>query len=154
MHLHPFLYEFRSGFILLGGLCSVFVTHEIKKRIIRVSELWGQKTEIEGLFGQQVSPQVVETLIKNKDKISKSQVSILFLDIRNFSSFIELMDPQEVNDFQNDQDYFFTKFKEIQLKGIEKPIEVYQVSKTTDNSNNGKLKAAYDTNVPTPNFGL
>jgi len=102
MHLHPFLYEFRSGFIFLGGLCAVFVTHEIKKRIIKVSELWGQKTEIEGLFGQQVSPQVVETLIKNKDKTSKSQVSILFLDIRNFSSFIELKDPQEVNNFQND----------------------------------------------------
>lgn len=102
MHLHPFLYEIRSAFILLGGLCAVFVTNEIKKRIIKVNHLWKEKTEIEGLFGQQVSPKVVEALIKDQDGTHKTEVSILFLDIRNFSSFAELKDPQEVNDFQNE----------------------------------------------------
>ena len=65
MHLHPFLYEIRSVFIFTGGLCAAFVTNEIKKRIIRVNQLWEQKSEIEGLFGQQVSPQVAEALIKD-----------------------------------------------------------------------------------------
>lgn len=102
MHLHPFLYAIRSVFILIGGLCAVFVTNEIKKRIARVSELWEQKSEIEGLFGQQVSPQVAEALVKDQNHTHKIKVSILFLDIRNFSSFSELMDPQDVNDFQND----------------------------------------------------
>lgn len=102
MHLHPFLYEIRSAFILLGGLCAVFVTNEIKKRIIKVNQLWKEKTEIEGLFGQQVSPQVVEALIKDQNRTHKTEVSILFLDIRNFSAFAELKDPQEVNDFQNE----------------------------------------------------
>ncbi len=102
MHLHPFLYEVRSAFILTAGLCAVFVTNEIKKRIVRVSELWKQKTEIEALFSQQVSPQVVEALISDEHHSDKSIVTILFLDIRNFTSFTEQMDPQEVVGFQND----------------------------------------------------
>ncbi len=102
MHLHPFLYELRSAFILIGGLCAVFVTNEIKKRIVRISELWKQKTEIEGLFSQQVSAQVVEALVRDQNSTHKLNVSIMFLDIRNFSSFTELKDPQEVNSFQND----------------------------------------------------
>ncbi len=262
MHLHPFLYELRSAFILIGGLCAVFVTNEIKKRIVRVSELREQKKEIEGLFSQQVSPQVVEALVKDQNRTQKIIVSIMFLDIRNFSLFAEAKDPQEVNTFQNDlfcplidivnkhngivnqilgdgfmatfgapvkdqdhaskavlsgleileeieklidrgtipptrvgigvhtgqvvtgnigneirkqysvsgtaviiaarleqlnkelntsflvskdiydkvkdQDCRFSRFDEIQLKGIEKPIEIYEVSKTTNNSNNGK----------------
>jgi len=102
MHLHPFLYLIRSAFILTGGLCAVFVTSEMKKRIFRINKLWKQKTEIEGLFSQQVSPQVVEALVKDQNHTQKTKVSILFLDIRNFSSFAEMKDPQEVNDFQND----------------------------------------------------
>jgi len=102
MHLHPFLYEIRSAFILTAGLCAVFVTNEIKKRIVRVSELWKQKTKIEGLFSQQVSPQVVEALISDTHHSDKSIVTILFLDIRDFTSFSEQMDPQEVVGFQND----------------------------------------------------
>jgi adenylate cyclase len=102
MHLHPFLYEIRSGFILAGGLCAVFVTNVIKKRIFRISELWEQKSKIEGLFSQQVSPQVVEALVKDQNHTYRANVSILFLDIRNFSSFAELRDPQEVNTYLND----------------------------------------------------
>jgi adenylate cyclase len=101
MHLHPFLYEFRSVIILAGGLCAVFVTNEIKKRNIKVSDLWKQKIEIEGLFGQQVSPQVAEALVKDQNQNHKNKVSILFLDVRNFSSFADQKDPQEVNSFQN-----------------------------------------------------
>jgi len=73
MHLHPFLYAIRSVFILTGGLCAVFVTNEIKKRIARVSELWEQKSEIEGLFGQQVSPQVAEALVKDQNRTHINQ---------------------------------------------------------------------------------
>ncbi len=102
MHLHPVLYKVRSGFIFIAGLCAVFVTREMKKRIVHVYELREQKSEIEGLFGQQVSPQVVDALIKDQNRTQKTKVSILFLDIRDFSSFIETKEPQEVNDFQND----------------------------------------------------
>jgi len=110
MHLHPFLCEIRSAFILVGGLCAVFVTNEIKKRIVRVKELGEQKAELEGLFGQQVSPQVVEALVKDQNLTQKTIVSILFLDIRNFTSFSEMMDPIDVNKFQND---FFRPIIEI-----------------------------------------
>lgn len=102
MHLHPFLYEIRSAFILMAGLGAVFVTNEIKKRIVRMSSLWQEKAEIEGLFSQQVSPQVVEALLKDENRTHKTEVSILFLDIRDFTSFTELRDPQEVVDYQND----------------------------------------------------
>lgn len=102
MHLHPFLYEIRSAFILMAGLGAVFVTNEIKKRIMKMNKLWQEKTEIEGLFSQQVSPQVVEALIKDQNRSQKSDVTIMFFDIRNFTSFAEMKDPQEVIDFQNE----------------------------------------------------
>jgi len=45
---------------------------------------------------------------------------------------------KDIYDKVKDQDCRFSRFDEIKLKGIEKPIEIYEVSKTTNNSNNGK----------------
>lgn len=117
MHLHPFLYSGRSVFIFISGLSAVFVSFEMKKRIVHIIKLAREKKEIEGLFSQQVSPQVVEALVKDQNRTHKTIVSILFLDIRNFSTFAEMNEPQAVNDFQND---LFRPLIEIvnQNKGI------------------------------------
>jgi adenylate cyclase len=102
LYFPPLLYQMRSVFIFLGGLCTVFVTNEIKKRITHIGHLSDQKSKIENLFGQQVSPQVAQALLERDQNGTKLSASILFLDVRDFSDYAEHKTPEEVNVFQND----------------------------------------------------
>ncbi|HHP7242982.1 MAG TPA: adenylate/guanylate cyclase domain-containing protein [Cyclobacteriaceae bacterium] len=101
LHFPPILYVARSFFMLIAALSSVFVAKEIKSRELQSSKLISQKIEIESLFGQQVSKKVAETLLADNYTNKKREVSILFMDIRNFSTFAEHHDPNEVIEFQN-----------------------------------------------------
>ncbi len=62
-----------------------------------------QKQRIEMLFGQQVSSEVVQALLdkEDNDDVKRSQATIMFLDIRNFTVFARGKDPTEVIRFQN-----------------------------------------------------
>lgn len=101
LHFPPILYYARSIFMMIAALSAVYVTNEIKNRTLVSFDFIKQKNEIEMLFGQQVSKTVVDTLIANNFSSDKRIVSILFMDIRNFSRSVENMDPQDVIKFQN-----------------------------------------------------
>ena len=60
-------------------------------------------TKIESLFGQQVSQEVAQELIKNEREIDSKiyDVTIMFLDIRDFTKFADSREPAEVAKFQN-----------------------------------------------------
>ncbi len=59
--------------------------------------------EIEMIFGQQVSKEIVQQLLLTKGEFPSQRMnaSILFLDIRNFTPFAEAHSPEEVIHFQN-----------------------------------------------------
>jgi adenylate cyclase len=59
---------------------------------------------MEKLFGQQVSPAIVDEIIKNKQEIisRKRNVCVLFLDIRGFTPYCEDKSPEEIITYQND----------------------------------------------------
>jgi len=60
--------------------------------------------KIKSLFGQHVSSEVADELIANDDGISESklyEVTIMFLDIRDFTVFADSRAPKEVANFQN-----------------------------------------------------
>lgn len=95
------LYGVRSIFILLTGLCSAYVAREIKNRMENSLKFFHERNQLEHLFGQQVSKQIVDALVSDSDYSRKIEVSIMFLDIRNFSAFAEKRDPEEVIAFQN-----------------------------------------------------
>ncbi len=59
--------------------------------------------KIENLFGQQVSSEVAKELIsqENDFDVKNYEVTILFLDIRDFSKFADNKTPAEVATFQN-----------------------------------------------------
>lgn len=59
--------------------------------------------KIETLFGQQVSKEVVQELVTQKKdfKGKACNVTILFLDIRDFTRFADSRSPEEVASFQN-----------------------------------------------------
>lgn len=101
LHFPPILYIARSIFMMMAALGSLFVTSEIRRRTKLLFSLARQKNEIELLFGQQVSKKVVDALLLNNKNPVKHTVTILFLDIRNFSVFAERREPEEVIDYQN-----------------------------------------------------
>ena len=87
--------------MFLAFLGATFVTREFKKWL-DLSMNWKRQTaDIEHLFGQQVSGPVAQALLKDSSMIKRDVVSILFLDIRRYSSFAEKKSPEEVITFQN-----------------------------------------------------
>lgn len=101
LYFPPGLYYARSFFMLLAALVSTFITIEIKKRYKASLDNKQKRDDIERLFDQQVSKKVADLLLKDGSSSRRGFVSILFLDIRNYSAFAETKSPEEVINFQN-----------------------------------------------------
>ena len=85
--------------------------------VVFVTSAWFMKTiqfergrsetlllKIKTLFGQHVSDEVANVLISKGDKVSESkfyEVTVMFLDIRDFTLFADSRAPKEVANFQN-----------------------------------------------------
>ncbi|MEQ9300393.1 MAG: adenylate/guanylate cyclase domain-containing protein [Cyclobacteriaceae bacterium] len=94
-------YHARSFLLMLGGLIAGAVAQEIRLRIKLAIQNAAESERVESLFNQQVSTEIVEAL-KDKNQITKQlQVTIMFLDIRGFTSIVEHMSPEQINQFQN-----------------------------------------------------
>jgi len=91
LHFPPILYTARSLFMFMSSLGSFFVAREIKNTLKQLVSVTDKKNEIESLFGQQVSKEVVDTLMTHNYDSEKREVSVLFMDIRSFSSFAETL---------------------------------------------------------------
>ncbi|MCI0750729.1 MAG: adenylate/guanylate cyclase domain-containing protein [Flammeovirgaceae bacterium] len=100
-HLPENGYYLRSIFLVICGGAAGFVAEELKKRMRSTFELEQAKSEIEDLFGQQVSREIVRTLVENRDSVKKHEASVLALDIRDFSLFAEKRSPDEIMEYQN-----------------------------------------------------
>jgi adenylate cyclase len=93
-----------QGVILfISGIAAGFVADLIKKKI-RVSwQHMKEKNEVIDLFGQQISPQIAGSILEKKQELSgtRKNVCVMFLDIRNFTPFVENHSPEEVVDYLN-----------------------------------------------------
>jgi adenylate cyclase len=93
-----------QGVILfISGIAAGFVADLIKKKI-RVSwQHMKEKNEVIDLFGQQISPQIAGSILEKKEELSgtRKNVCVMFLDIRNFTPFVENHSPEEVVDYLN-----------------------------------------------------
>ena len=71
--------------------------------------------KIEALFGQQISHEIAQQLISSEEEIKATNfdVTIMFLDIRDFTVFADSRKPSEVAEFQN---IVFSDLIEIILK--------------------------------------
>ncbi|MEM9281517.1 MAG: adenylate/guanylate cyclase domain-containing protein [Verrucomicrobiota bacterium] len=92
------VYAGRILFFFLCGLLSAFLASEIKRRVLGLVALTEEKNSITRMFGQHVSPQVVDKLLRQKMKLSSEMrnVCVMFLDIRNFTTFSESREPEVV----------------------------------------------------------
>ena len=88
---------FRVNLGLIGCYTSAmvyrYVTEERQKRVIK------------GAFQQYVSPDVVNEMIQDPDKLKlggeRRELTVLFADIQGFTSFSEQLDPEELTNFLN-----------------------------------------------------
>jgi adenylate cyclase len=88
-----------KGFLLFAtGCVTGLVTLQIKKRIVSSFETMDEKNRISRTFGEYVSPAVMDKLLTLKPDLrsEKRNVCVMFLDIRNFTSFAETRAPEEV----------------------------------------------------------
>ncbi len=74
-----------------------------------VYRLWTEeknRQQIQALFGQYVSAEVVKLLLANPDKVElggeKRQITVLFSDVRGFTALSSQRDPQEIVAILND----------------------------------------------------
>jgi len=65
-----------------------------------------QKKMLKGAFASYVEPEVVDLIMKNRHSLKlggeKKELTVLFSDIRGFTTFSESMDPQDLVSFLND----------------------------------------------------
>lgn len=86
-----------------AGLAAGFVAQQIKLRISSYFKLYQERNEIVNLFGQQVSHSIVDVLLKQKPDLNagKKNVTIMFLDIREFTPYSEKNAPEIVVEYLN-----------------------------------------------------
>lgn len=100
--LPPF-YLGKGVMLLLAGLAAGFVAHQLKRRVGNAYRSLQEREHVLNAFGQQVSPAVVEELLKSGAAMASRRlhVCVMFMDIRNFTPLVERKSPEEIVAFQN-----------------------------------------------------
>jgi adenylate cyclase len=99
----PLFYLAKGAMLALAGLASGFVADQLKRRVSNVFRAQEERQRIVSTFGQQVSPAIVEELLKAGPEIASRRtfVCVMFMDIRNFTPLVENKSPEEIVAFQN-----------------------------------------------------
>jgi len=94
-----FYFEIISIFVLI--IATKYISEQQNKKFLR------------NAFGKYVSPAVVDSILKNPEKLSlggeRKEVSIMFSDIRGFTTMSEGMDARKLSAFLNDYLGIMTK---------------------------------------------
>ena len=100
MHL---TFLMRSLFLFTGGLGAAFVCQRIRTTLIETLQEMRERERVVALFGQHVSPTVVDQLLTRPtgDHSELRHVCIMVLDIRNFTTFSEDRAADEVVRYLN-----------------------------------------------------
>src|SRR6266576_1383066 len=93
-----FSYFVRALIFALGGLVAGLVSVRIRKSLIETMHSIRDRERVITLFGQHVSPKVVDRLLTQSQSEASElrNVCVLVLDIRGFTSFAEKRSPAEV----------------------------------------------------------
>ncbi len=97
------IYFGKANIFLVGGFLAAFVSKQIRNSFINSLAAETEKNQIRVLFGQHVSPEVVNTLLHQRDDWNgeEKNVCILFFDIRDFTKFAESQKPTDLIRFLN-----------------------------------------------------
>jgi adenylate cyclase len=89
--------------MLIAGVVAGLVALRLRRTFRRAVDEASARERVTNLFGQHVSPTVVERLLGAPQEISGEtrEVCVMFLDIRNFTSQARQRQPREVVEFLN-----------------------------------------------------
>ncbi len=89
--------------LLVTGVAAGFVARRLRSGFVRTLESMEERNRVVNVFGQHVSPAVVDRLLTEKTDVRSEvrKVCVMFLDIRNFTSFCERRSPEEVVNYLN-----------------------------------------------------
>ncbi|MCF6359679.1 MAG: adenylate/guanylate cyclase domain-containing protein [Cyclobacteriaceae bacterium] len=93
----------QSIMMITAGISAGFVARLIKSKMSASLNTIIEKNAVIDLFGQQISQQVVHEILENPKELTgtRKNVTIMFLDIRNFTPFVENKEPEEVVNYLN-----------------------------------------------------
>ncbi|MBC8155189.1 MAG: adenylate/guanylate cyclase domain-containing protein [Bacteroidetes bacterium] len=96
-------YLIKAVIILLTGVGAAYVAQQIRQSIQLSIERMETSDQIRTLFGQQVSPEVVQAILDQHGTMEAShrKVAVLFLDIRDFTQYADTHPADEVVAYQS-----------------------------------------------------
>ncbi len=99
----PMFYISRAVLLVVAGISAAVITKGLRMRIARLLKTAEEKQQVIQLFGQQVSEPVVAELLRHPDHAGGvlRRVTVLFLDIRDFTPMVGSRKPEEVVAFLN-----------------------------------------------------
>jgi adenylate cyclase len=99
----PLSYELRSVMLLIGGVVAAFVGRQIRRQVEATVHSLNERDRAVSIFGQHVSPQVAELLLRQPVDYpgEERHVCVLFLDIRDFSRIAAERSAAEVVSYLN-----------------------------------------------------
>ncbi|MDM8527746.1 adenylate/guanylate cyclase domain-containing protein [Anaerolineales bacterium HSG24] len=99
----PTQHLLKAEMLIVAGMMSGVVGLEIKRRMLNSFQSIEERNRITNMFGQHVSPAVVDKLLSQPTEFTSETrpVCVMFLDIRNFTTFSEDKNPAEVVDYLN-----------------------------------------------------
>lgn len=88
----------KGVFLLLLGVVTGFVAVQIRKRLLEACKATDERNQIARMFGEHLSAAVADQLLAQGTDLrsEKKTVCVMFLDIRNFTTFSESRNPEEV----------------------------------------------------------
>ena len=102
--LYNKLFVYGTGTLLFfAGIAAAFMANQLKKSIMRSVELVEAEHKLYELFSRQISREVANELMDNDGKVISQErfVSVMFVDIRNFTAYAETQTPEDLVEFQN-----------------------------------------------------
>lgn len=92
-----------AALIFISGHTAGLITNHIKKGLLKYYKAQSERNEIQKLFGQQISKEIVDELVNNRYEVQSRTrfAAIMFLDIRNFSIYAQNKSPEEIIAYQN-----------------------------------------------------
>lgn len=99
----PLFHAGRAFLMLIAGIVAGLVAMRLRANLVRVLTESAARERVTNLFGQHVSPSVVDRLLGSavEAQAEARQVCVMFLDIRNFTAFTRQQTPAEVVGYLN-----------------------------------------------------
>lgn len=100
---HLFTHLVKSTLLLVGGVLAGLIAREINTHFLNVLQSVTERNRVVQVFGQHVSPAVVDKLLAQQTEIASElrAVCLMFVDIRDFTTFAEARSPDEVVGYLN-----------------------------------------------------